>query len=179
MLERANRDSLTGLANHGHFWSTLGREFERAYRHGRSISVALLDIDHFKRFNDTYGHDVGDQLLRMVGFKLAALTGGGTAFRYGGEEFTLLFRGKHPDQAMPHIEAVWKSIHSTPFTIRVLGPRTEPRKSEPAPETRERQKVRVTVSIGVAGSRAPREVVAEADGALYRAKDAGRNRIAR
>ena len=115
----------------------------------------------------------------MVGFKLAALTGGGTAFRYGGEEFTLLFRGKHPDQAMPHIEAVWKSINSASFTIRALGPRSKPQESKPAPETSERQKVRVTVSIGVAGSRAPREVIAEADSALYRAKDAGRNRIVR
>ena len=146
---------------------------------GKRYTIAMVDIDHFKKFNDTYGHDVGDQLLRMIGFKLAALTGGGTAFRYGGEEFTLLFPGKHIDDAMPHIETIFRAIRNTPFTIRAPGPRHPPGKSEPKPEGRDRQKVRVTVSIGVAAARTPNEVVTDADGALYRAKAAGRNQIAR
>ncbi len=146
---------------------------------GRHYTIAMLDIDHFKKFNDTWGHQVGDQLLRMVGFKLAAMTGGGIAFRYGGEEFALVFPGKRLDKALPHVEAVRQAIQNTPFSIRSPGPRRKPRKGEPVPKQNAREKVSVTASIGVAQARIPKEVLRAADQALYRAKEAGRNRISR
>jgi diguanylate cyclase (GGDEF)-like protein len=146
-------------------------------RLGRHYTVAMVDIDHFKRFNDTYGHQVGDQMLRMVGAKLAALPGGGTAFRYGGEEFTLLFPGKRPEQAIPHIETVMKNIQTANFTIRGPGPRRKPAEGTKSGRDQGSQSVRVTVSMGVAAARTPVEVVGDADRALYKAKSAGRNRI--
>jgi GGDEF domain-containing protein len=146
-------------------------------RLGKHYTIAMVDIDHFKMFNDTYGHQAGDQLLRMVGSKLAVLGGGGTAFRYGGEEFTLLFPGKRAEQAMPHIDGVLRTIRNTPFTIR--GARPSPGDAPPPEPANPRapRKVGVTVSIGVAAARAPADVVGDADRALYRAKQTGRNRI--
>ncbi|MDH3213502.1 MAG: GGDEF domain-containing protein [Myxococcales bacterium] len=146
-------------------------------RLGKHYTIAMVDIDHFKKFNDTYGHQIGDQLLRMVGSKLAVLGGGGTAFRYGGEEFTLLFPGKRPEQVMTHIEGVLRTIRNTPFTIRGAQPSPAPGKPAAPANPRAQQKVGVTVSIGVAAARTPAEVVGDADRALYRAKETGRNRI--
>jgi GGDEF domain-containing protein len=146
-------------------------------RLGKHYTIAMVDIDHFKKFNDTYGHQAGDQLLRMVGSKLAVIGGGGTAFRYGGEEFTLLFPGKGADQAMPHIEGVLRTIRNTPFTIRGVRPAPGAAQSPAPADPRAHQKVGVTVSIGVAAARTPGEVVGDADRALYRAKQTGRNRI--
>ena len=148
-------------------------------RLGKRYTLAMLDIDHFKKFNDTYGHKVGDQLLRMVGFKLAGLTGGGTAFRYGGEEFALLFPGKLVDEAMPHIEAIMNTLRNTPFTIRSPRLQGKPAKRDPESDPPTRRKVAVTVSIGVAAARTSAEVLGDADAALYRAKEAGRDRIVR
>ncbi len=144
-------------------------------RLGKRYTIAMVDIDHFKKFNDTFGHRIGDELLRMVGFKLADVTGGGMAFRYGGEEFTLIFPGKRVEEAMPHIESLRVAIGSHHFTIR--EPRTRQSSSDADAKLRPRQKVRVTVSIGVANDRTPAQVLHEADDALYRAKDAGRNQI--
>jgi diguanylate cyclase (GGDEF)-like protein len=144
-------------------------------RLGKRYTIAMVDIDHFKKFNDSFGHKIGDELLRMVGFKLAAVTGGGMAFRYGGEEFALLFPGKRADEAMPHIESILVAIRSNHFTIR--EPRTRQGSPDVPVKAEARQKVRVTVSIGVAQDRTPAEVLHEADAALYRAKDSGRNQI--
>ncbi len=146
-------------------------------RLGKHYTIAMVDIDHFKKFNDSYGHQAGDQLLRMVGSKLAVLGGGGTAFRYGGEEFTLLFPGKRAEQVMPHIEGMLRTIRDMPFTIRGTRPSSGPQKPEVRPNPRAHQKVGVTVSIGVAAARTPADVVGDADRALYRAKETGRNRI--
>ena len=144
-----------------------------------TYAVAMVDIDHFKRFNDHYGHDVGDQLLRMVGTRLAEVGGGGRAFRYGGEEFAVLFPGKGAKEALEPLEALRHAIEVSPFTVR--GPGRPATKPKPVPATRERRHVAVTVSIGLADSdgsdRAPEEIVQAADQALYRAKHAGRNRI--
>lgn len=161
VLERANRDSLTGLANHGHFWSTLGREFERADRHGRSISVALLDIDHFKRFNDSFGHLAGDVALCKVA---QVLEGNSRSHdmvaRYGGEEFAVILPETDAKGACLFAEKIRMAVESTSV---------------------DEDDQDLTVSIGVADTTgdigSPQELVAAADLRLYSAKSAGRNRV--
>ncbi|HEX8961290.1 MAG TPA: diguanylate cyclase, partial [Geobacteraceae bacterium] len=91
----AFRDDLTGLQSR----RALN---EQLMGLGRQYVVAMVDVDHFKRFNDTYGHDVGDQVLKMVATKLQAVRGGGKAFRYGGEEFTIIFPRKRGAEIIPH-----------------------------------------------------------------------------
>ena len=146
---------------------------------GSQYTVAMIDIDYFKKFNDRYGHDVGDQVLQMVASKLAKVGRGGKAFRYGGEEFILIFPGSLMD-VIPHVERVRKTIEFSEFMLR--GPKRPRKKPEKSVTTKESvEKVSVTVSIGVAERddhyRIPREVVKAADKALYRAKSSGRNRI--
>jgi diguanylate cyclase (GGDEF)-like protein len=144
-----------------------------------TYTVAMVDVDHFKRFNDAHGHDVGDQILRMVGTRLAAVGGGGRAFRYGGEEFAVLFPGRDVQDSRPHLEMLRRSIEASPFTLR--GPRRPRRRPETVPAIGPRARLAVTVSIGVAGADGsrvePDDVVQRADAALYRAKRAGRNRV--
>jgi len=144
-----------------------------------TYTVAMVDVDHFKRFNDVHGHDVGDQILRMVGARLAAVGGGGRAFRYGGEEFAVLFPGKTVDQAREYLELLRRTIEGAPFTLRSMArPRVRP---EPPPAGGPRERLAVTVSIGVAAAGAgavrPDDVVQAADAALYRAKESGRNQV--
>jgi diguanylate cyclase (GGDEF)-like protein len=141
-------------------------------------AVGMIDIDHFKKFNDTYGHQTGDQLLRKVATTLAEVTGGGRLFRYGGEEFAVVFPGLSTDEASPHLETLREAIAAMPFIVR--GPdRRRRRRWRPWSG---RGRVSVTVSIGAAdctGARpTPADVVRAADEALYRAKHAGRNRLA-
>jgi diguanylate cyclase (GGDEF)-like protein len=161
-------------------------------------SIAVVDIDHFKRFNDSYGHDIGDQVLRLVAANLARVTGGGQAYRCGGEEFNLLFAGKITAEVVAPLEQLRATIESSEFRMRagdrrqaLRGPdrrnqrtrgharkgdaiRQLARESIPAP-------LSVTVSIGVATSAKeesdPERVLQAADKALYRAKANGRNRV--
>ncbi len=149
---------------------------------GSRYTVAMIDIDYFKKFNDRYGHDVGDQVLQMVASKLVKAGRGGKAFRYGGEEFVLIFPGSLID-VIPYVKRVRKTIESSEFILRgPKRPRKKPEQPE-QPETTEEslEKVSVTVSIGVAERddycRTPREVIKAADEAMYRAKRSGRNRI--
>ena len=139
----------------------------------------MADIDHFKKFNDTYGHDAGDQLLRMIGARLAEVGGGGRPFRYGGEEFAVLFPGADLDDALPHLETLRRTIEATGFALR--GADRPRRKADAAGLSAPTRRVSVSVSIGVAevGRRRARahEVLDAADAALYRAKRGGRNRI--
>jgi diguanylate cyclase (GGDEF)-like protein len=155
---------------------------ERLKATGRHYAGAMVDIDHFKGFNDTYGHDVGDQVLRMVAARLARVGGGGQAFRYGGEEFTVLFPGKSADEALPHLEALRAEIDSYRMAIRSSD---RPRRKRAGKQRRTgastAQTVSVTVSIGVA-ERSDRydhaeAVIKAADKALYRAKRGGRNQV--
>jgi diguanylate cyclase (GGDEF)-like protein len=147
---------------------------------GSDYCLAMLDIDHFKKFNDTHGHDVGDQVLRMVAAKLAGVTGGGRAFRYGGEEFTIIFPGRYADEALHHLEEVRKEVAHSGFAIRQGG---RPRKRPKNPRTRKNpvKQVSVTISIGAAWpdecAGTPDDVLKAADKALYRAKKSGRNRV--
>ena len=161
-------------------------------------SIAVVDIDHFKRFNDTYGHDIGDQVLRLVAANLARVTGGGQAYRCGGEEFNLLFAGKITTEVVAHLEQLRAAIESSEFRMRagdrrqaLRGPdRRNQRSRGPARKGDAiRQLAResvppplsVTVSIGVATSAKeesdPERVLQAADKALYRAKASGRNRV--
>ena len=151
---------------------------------GRNYVVAMLDVDHFKRFNDTYGHDVGDQVLKMVGARIAAVKGGGKPFRYGGEEFTVIFPRKDLQEATLHLEELRQAIGSYQLWIRGTD---RPKEAEVGKAKRSEgsgsgKAVSVTISIGVAVSgealRTPAEVIKAADKALYRAKQRGRNQIA-
>jgi diguanylate cyclase (GGDEF)-like protein len=149
-------------------------------------AIAMLDVDHFKRFNDTFGHDAGDQVLRLVASKMMDVGGDGKPFRYGGEEFAIIFRRSTVEEALVHAEVLRSSIAQTNFAVR--GPdrsrrtRTE-RRYRHRPRKLRKQPVdtRVTVSIGVAepiGPAMPAEdVIQAADKALYRAKERGRNRV--
>jgi len=172
----AFRDELTGLP---------GRRAlnDRLKGLGRRYVIAMVDVDHFKRFNDTYGHDVGDDVLRMVAARLGGVGGGGRAFRYGGEEFTLLFPGRTLDEALPYIDALRMEIEQNRMTIRAPGrpaKHSEGRKQRGSAPT-QRRFVGVTVSIGVSDrderNAVPEAVIAAADKALYRAKRAGRNQV--
>jgi diguanylate cyclase (GGDEF)-like protein len=166
------RDELTGLP---------GRRAldEALLKLGGNYTVAMVDIDHFKKFNDRHGHDVGDQVLRMVASRLAKVNGGGKSFRYGGEEFTILFPGKSAAEAMLHLEGVRKAVEKTRFIIRSPSrPRSKP--EDPKKMKGSRKKVKITISIGVAERNEkysnPGQVIKAADKALYKAKKAGRNR---
>lgn len=169
----AYHDELTGL---------LGRRAltEALLRLGSQYAVAMVDIDHFKRFNDRYGHDVGDQVLRMVASKLERGSGGGRAYRFGGEEFAVVFPGQSVTEVLPHLESLRKAVEASCFVLR--GP-DRPRKKPDKPKRSgsPRSAVLVTVSVGVAERdakrRRPGEVLKAADKALYRAKNAGRNQV--
>jgi diguanylate cyclase (GGDEF)-like protein len=145
---------------------------------GKHYAIAMLDIDFFKKFNDRYGHDVGDQVLCMVASHLKRVGGGGKPFRYGGEEFTMLFSGKSREEAIPHLERLREAIEGAQFVLRGKNrPKKTPRKlKKSVPQTKA---VSVTISIGVAepakGRTKPSAVIKAADQALYRAKKRGRN----
>jgi diguanylate cyclase (GGDEF)-like protein len=139
----------------------------------------MVDVDHFKKVNDRHGHDIGDQVLKMVASRLTQVRGGGMAFRYGGEEFAVLFSGKGVGAALPHLEQLRESIETSAFTLRHKSrPKNQPAR---APKQVGRNRLAVTVSIGVAerggDATRPGAVVKAADQALYRAKQTGRNRI--
>jgi diguanylate cyclase (GGDEF)-like protein len=138
-------------------------------------SVAMLDVDHFKRFNDTYGHDTGDAVLQMIAGKVNQVTGGGQPYRYGGEEFSIVFRSKSAKDARLHLEDLRENIASSPFVIN----RSSRRKSDKRTKSKMNNSVAVTVSIGVADSNAdissPWDVLKLSDKALYKAKGRGRN----
>ncbi|MBE9560627.1 MAG: GGDEF domain-containing protein [Proteobacteria bacterium] len=149
---------------------------ERFQKLGGLYTVAMLDVDHFKKFNDTYGHDTGDAVLRMIATKLNKVTGGGASYRYGGEEFSVVFNGKDSEAAKPHLEALRETIANTPFIINRSSSR---RKSDKKVKRKKNKSVRVSVSIGVADSHSnastPWDVLKLSDKALYRAKGKGRN----
>ena len=170
--QMAFRDELTGLP---------GRRAlnERMQRLGRNYVLAMSDVDHFKKFNDTHGHDVGDQVLRLVASKLSKIGGGGKAYRYGGEEFALVFAGKTLEECMPHLEVIRESIAT--YNIHLRNQDSRPQDDNQGRQRRagaSASSVSVTVSIGVAErveQRAPEQVLKSADQALYSAKGAGRN----
>jgi diguanylate cyclase (GGDEF)-like protein len=172
----AFRDPLTGLPGR--------RALEERLRSlGSRYAIAMADVDHFKKFNDSHGHDIGDQVLKLVGARLAEVGGGGVAFRYGGEEFSVLFPGADLDEVMPHLEAIRRSIEGYRMAVRAPDrPKTVEDGSKRRGERSIPEKhLSVTVSIGASGPsgrlRTPAQVIRAADEALYRAKQGGRNRV--
>lgn len=149
---------------------------------GGKYAIAMLDIDHFKKFNDTHGHDVGDDVLRLVAACIKGVSGGGKAFRYGGEEFTILFPGKDINEVVPHLDELREYIANRGFIKRGKG-RPSKKPKEITPKAGGYKKLYLTVSMGVAEKderyRNADEVAAAADKALYRAKSKGRNCVSR
>ena len=171
----AFRDELTGLPGR--------RALDEALRAlGPHYVIAMADVDHFKGFNDTHGHDIGDQVLKLVAARLAEVGGEGSAFRYGGEEFAVLFPDKGLKEALPFLQHSRASIERYRMAVRgEERPRHKDagirRRGDSAPM----KLLSVTVSMGAAEPQferqPPSQVLKAADEALYRAKKGGRNRV--
>lgn len=133
---------------------------------GMKYSLGMIDIDFFKKFNDTYGHDTGDEVLKMVASKLADVSGGGKAYRYGGEEFVLLFPSKDVDAAFLHADILRDIVSKSPFSVR---------------NKKGSKNIFVNISAGVVQNSSkdkdPFAVMKRADNALYKAKESGRNKV--
>ena len=163
LREQAIRDPLTGLFNRRYLDETLPRELHRHQRAGEPLTAAMLDLDHFKRFNDVYGHEAGDAILRAVGNLLRrSLRAGDLACRYGGEELTVVMSGSSLVDARIRLDELRQAVMGLrlPHQDGVLPP--------------------ITVSVGVALAAAETDAAAllgRADAALYRAKEQGRNRV--
>jgi diguanylate cyclase (GGDEF)-like protein len=158
------RDPLTGLFNRRYLEASLARDLARAVRRSQPLAVLMLDIDHFKRFNDEFGHDGGDALLSQVGEVLASLVRNeDVACRYGGEEFTLVIQEADAAMALDRAEEIRKAI----ATLHL--------------ERGHKGLAQVTASIGIASypqhGDTPEQLLKRADRALYTAKHAGRNQV--
>ncbi len=185
MLQESRRlafnDELTGLPGR--------RALQEAMAGlGPRYVLAMADVDHFKSFNDTHGHDIGDQVLKLVAARLSEVEGGGRAFRYGGEEFTVLFADATLEQAMPHLADIRASIAGYRMAVRSEArPKAkedgEKLRALGAEESQPPEKLlSVTISIGAAApaeGSTPAQVLKAADEALYRAKKGGRNRVSK
>jgi diguanylate cyclase (GGDEF)-like protein len=161
----SSSDPLTGLFNRRFFDDYLANEIRRAERYQTPFTVAMLDVDHFKRFNDTYGHAVGDMALRTVARVLQeTVRRSDLVARYGGEELVALFRETEAEPAVERVEAIRHAVAAAPLVANGPG--------LPA---------RVTVSAGVASWPAdglsPQELLVAADLRLFKAKAHGRNRV--
>jgi diguanylate cyclase (GGDEF)-like protein len=168
----AYHDGLTGLPGRRALLEALDRA-------GGAYSLAMADVDHFKRFNDTYGHEVGDEVLRAVATRLKKALPGAEVFRYGGEEFAILFAGRSAGHCLPMLEAAREAVAGAGFTVRRrVRPRRKPAKMR---SRRGRTRETITVSLGLAQAdrrhRSAEAVIVAADRALYRAKESGRNRV--
>ncbi len=169
-------DELTGLPGRRALEAALAKA-------GRRYAVAMVDIDHFKSFNDSHGHDVGDQVLRLVASRLAGVGGGGRAYRYGGEEFTILFPGRSAESCVGLLERCREAVAAAEFRTRGKGRPAKPPKAGRPRRKADGAALSVTVSMGLAERGADggqvEAVLKAADQALYRAKRAGRDRLAR
>ncbi len=144
---------------------------------GRRYSIAMLDIDHFKNVNDEFGHVIGDDVLKLIAKKLEQLSGQGKVYRYGGEEFAIIFKGQRAADAQDYLEFLRAAIEHYEMYTRLNNSHVSD--SALANEV-DSEKVKVTISIGLSDNQklsTPAEVIEAADNALYEAKDKGRNRI--
>lgn len=161
LKEAVIKDHLTGLHNRRHFFSAGTSLFENAKRKNIHIAIAMLDIDHFKNINDTYGHDVGDQVLKHLSQTLkSSFRASDIVARYGGEEFIIMTVNMAPEKYPDHFENLRKKIEETPLTT--AG-----------------EEITFTSSIGVTTQQASslEKMIKEADTLLYQAKNSGRNRV--
>ena len=134
----AYHDELTGIRGRRAFNESL-LALDQQY------AIAIVDIDHFKKFNDTYGHDIGDQVLCMVAARIAKVAGNGQAFRCGGEEFAVIFRGTSAKDAFEHLESLRKTIETSMFQLRRADRRSQIGRLSPTVESRrKRRRVLVT-----------------------------------
>ena len=146
---------------------------------GKRYSIAMVDVDHFKKFNDKYGHDIGDQVLKKLASQLRQVRGG-KAFRYGGEEFTVIFPNKNISEARVFCNELCKNVENSPFMLRNKK-RPKIKKDNTNKKQREAIPLTITISIGLA-ERTPElaaadDVIKQADNALYKAKKNGRNQV--
>jgi diguanylate cyclase (GGDEF)-like protein/PAS domain S-box-containing protein len=160
---RATTDVLTGIANRRHFLEIAQRELQRAQRFHHAVSIALIDLDHFKQINDTYGHAVGDQaLIALTRFCQTHTREIDLLARFGGDEFALLMPETNRERAHQVVERIRLTLTAQPIAI-------------------DRQPILLTLSAGIATWASQEDnldaVIARADQALYRAKQAGRNRV--
>jgi len=142
-----------------------------------TYSIAMMDIDHFKKFNDTYGHDAGDEVLRMVASRIRKVGSGGKVYRYGGEEFSVVFSGRQTDEVMDSLEEIRERVAESAFQPQ----RKDRRQTSRANKPEKAIDVQITISIGVAERNescpVPADVIKAADKALYKAKKKGRNQV--
>jgi len=160
LIEYAQIDPLTGIPNRRAMLERMGKEWKRVQRHGGSLAFIMIDVDHFKRVNDTYGHNIGDKVLQAVA---KAITSSCRVIdlpaRYGGEEFAVTVPDETAEGAMVLAERCRRTIANAQVTVGD-------------------QEVRVTASFGVADTEdadSPESLIRQSDEALYRAKNAGRN----
>ena len=162
---QAVRDSLTGLYNRRYLEQALEREVLRAARNGRTVGVLLLDLDHFKTFNDTHGHEAGDLLLRVLGdYLVTHVRAEDIACRYGGEEFVVILPEASLPMSLSRAQQLWKGVHG--LQVNFHGELLRG----------------VSASIGVAcfptHGKATAALLRSADAAMYAAKRLGRDRVA-
>lgn len=165
LLKEATHDVLTEILNRRGIVEALKREFARSSRSGSPVSVALIDVDHFKRVNDTWGHQAGDMVLSTLAERFSSgLRKYDMVGRFGGEEFLLLLPGSDGREATQTAERIRKIVRQTRFDSGVGD-------------------LRVTISAGVASKSAsdsdPTDLLRRADNALYLAKESGRDRVER
>ncbi len=164
-IELAVTDGLTGLSNRRYLDNHLKTLFNRAAARGRSLSVCITDIDRFKQVNDTYGHDVGDEVLKEFANRVrSTVRGADLACRYGGEEFVVVMPDTDAAVAAVIAERLRSLIENEPFVLRRSG-----------------VTLNITASLGIAcneqGAETPEQLLKQADKALYEAKNGGRNRV--
>ncbi len=168
----AFRDTLTGVLSR--------RAMEQELlKLGSKYTIAIADLDHFKHINDNFGHDVGDEVLKMVASILQTYSGRAKVFRYGGEEFVILFAGMSCNEVIPQLEKMRKAVERRPFILRAEGrPKDKPDQQKPG-SSKGRGVINVTMSIGVAQKndllKTSQDVIRKADEALYKSKNGGRN----
>jgi diguanylate cyclase (GGDEF)-like protein len=155
----ARCDGLTGLLNHRMFQETIREEYNRVKRYNNPLSLIMLDIDHFKKFNDTYGHPIGDEVIKMVSRTIKTMVRTtDRAFRYGGEEFAVILPETSPENGTLLAERIRRHIETNRAVKGLV----------------------ITVSIGLGGvnvSETPEVFIKRVDNALYAAKETGRNRV--
>jgi diguanylate cyclase (GGDEF)-like protein len=164
LRDQSTKDPLTGLFNRRHFLDECRREITNADRYNQKVGLISIDVDHFKMFNDTHGHDAGDVVLRGIGDLMMDLFDGGEVVaRFGGEEFSILLPNLTTEETQARAEALRKKVEALTITYA----------DKPLPK--------ISISAGVAEfptcGRTPQEVLKSADKALYAAKDGGRNMV--